>query len=58
MKVIEILDSVFIEPWRIVIAGPVLTLRWWAVLFFLIAVYSLSITAVYDLVLLILAGSK
>lgn len=53
-KVIEFLESVFIEPWRIVVGGPMLTLRWWTVLFFLIVVYSVSIAAVHDLVSLVL----
>ncbi len=48
-KIAEILDSIYIEPWRAILKEPPLTLRSWGLLFFIVMVYSLTIAVIFDL---------
>ena len=37
--ILENADALFIEPWRVVVSGRPLTLRWWGTVLFLIVLY-------------------
>ncbi len=56
-KITEILDSIYIEPWRAILKEPPLTLRSWGLLFFIVMVYSLTIAAIFDLFSRLLGSS-
>jgi hypothetical protein len=47
-KLAAILDGVYVEPWRILLGPGAFTLRWWAVAFFLVLVYSISVALAYE----------